>query len=219
MLIYATSKCFPRKTFVLTAKPKHTIARVRAQLLHLLYEFGREDHQFRLRFDGKELKDSLTLDDYHIMNNAVFKMIPMSKDNDSLFDLDSLPSDFTEDISENTGGVYGSTKAALLQEINILNRRQVMTATFHGFLSMHFVGVICSLVTSHWYTFSYHLLIYILSSYYAPQYSRLGGFTGNYTIPPKVYCILFAIVMTLVAAASTTLSALKWISVIVSHCT
>lgn len=66
----------------MTAKPKHTIARVRAQLMHLLYEFGREDHQFRLRFDGKELKDSLTLDDYHIMNNAVFKMIPMSKDND-----------------------------------------------------------------------------------------------------------------------------------------
>lgn len=67
---------------MVSAKPKHTLARVRAQLMHILYEFGREDHQFRLRFNGQYLKDSLTLDDYGIVDNAVLKMVPMSKMSD-----------------------------------------------------------------------------------------------------------------------------------------
>lgn len=67
---------------MLSSKPKHSLARVRAQILHILYEFGREDHQFRLRFNGQYLKDSLTLEDYDIMDNAVLKMVPMSKDSD-----------------------------------------------------------------------------------------------------------------------------------------
>ena len=67
---------------MLTAKPKHSIARVRAQIMHILYELGREDHQFRLRFNGQYLKDSLTIDDYDIMDNAVLKMVPMAKDHD-----------------------------------------------------------------------------------------------------------------------------------------
>lgn len=66
----------------MSAKNKHTIARVRAQLMHILYELGREDHQFRLRFNGEFLKDSLTLDDYDMVDNAVLKMIPMAKEHD-----------------------------------------------------------------------------------------------------------------------------------------
>ena len=67
---------------MLTTKPKHSIARVRAQKMHILYELGREDHQFRLRFNGQYLKDSLTIDDYDIKDNAVLKMVPMAKDHD-----------------------------------------------------------------------------------------------------------------------------------------
>lgn len=50
--------------------------------MHILYELGREDHQFRLRFNGEFLKDSLTLDDYSIVDNAVLKMVPMAKEHD-----------------------------------------------------------------------------------------------------------------------------------------
>lgn len=81
---------------------------------------------------------------------------------------------------------------------------------------MQFVGVMCSAVSGYWYTMFYHFLVYIISSYYAPRYSRLSGFTGNYAITPKVYCWLFAVLFTLVAGASTTLSVLKWMAIIVS---
>lgn len=50
--------------------------------MHILYELGREDHQFRLRFNGQFLKDSLTIDDYSLVDNAVLKMVPMTKEYD-----------------------------------------------------------------------------------------------------------------------------------------
>ena len=56
-----------------------TIARVRAQLLHILNELGREDHQFRLRFKGQYLRDAFTVEDYNIFENAIIKMVPLSK--------------------------------------------------------------------------------------------------------------------------------------------
>jgi hypothetical protein len=58
------------------------IARVRAHLLHALHEIGREDHQFRLRYKGQYLRDAFYLEDYDIGDNAVVKMVPMSKRND-----------------------------------------------------------------------------------------------------------------------------------------
>ena len=56
-----------------------TIARVRAHLLHILYELGHEDHQFRLRFKGQYLRDAYTIEDYAIVENAIIKMVPLSR--------------------------------------------------------------------------------------------------------------------------------------------
>ena len=56
-----------------------TIARVRAQLLHILYEIGREDHQFRIRYKGQYLRDAYTIEDYNIIDNSIIKMVPLSK--------------------------------------------------------------------------------------------------------------------------------------------
>jgi hypothetical protein len=56
-----------------------TVARVRAQLLHILYELGKEDYQFRLRFKGQYLRDAFSVEDYGIYENAILKMIPLSK--------------------------------------------------------------------------------------------------------------------------------------------
>lgn len=83
---------------------------------------------------------------------------------------------------------------------------------------MHFLGVILSAVSSYWYTAFYHLVIYLVSSNYAPNYSRLSGFTGNYAITPKVYCWIFSVLYLVICGASAALSALKWMAIVVSGC-
>ena len=59
--------------------PHETVARVRAQLLHTLYELGKESHQFRLRYKGQYLRDSFSIEDYGIIDNSLIKMIPLLK--------------------------------------------------------------------------------------------------------------------------------------------
>ncbi|PIK49983.1 hypothetical protein BSL78_13135 [Apostichopus japonicus] len=79
MLLYIESSAFVVHTFIVQCTQTETLARVRAKLLHLLYDMGRENHQFRLRFKGQFLRDSYTLDDYRIGDRCIVKMIPMSK--------------------------------------------------------------------------------------------------------------------------------------------
>ena len=50
MLLYVVSRRFPLKTFVIMCNPSDTIAKVRANLLHMLYELDRLTH-FQLRFE------------------------------------------------------------------------------------------------------------------------------------------------------------------------
>ena len=70
---------FQNRTFIVRVQPHETVARVRAQLLHILYEIGRENHQFRLRFKGQYLRDAFTVQDYGIFENAIVKMVPLSR--------------------------------------------------------------------------------------------------------------------------------------------
>ena len=42
--------------------PHETIARARAQMLHILFELGRAEHQFRFRFKGEYLRDGYTFE-------------------------------------------------------------------------------------------------------------------------------------------------------------
>ena len=62
-----------------SARPRDKIARVRAQLLHILYELGKDDHLFRLRYKGQILRDAFTLEDYEIGDNAILTMMPVGK--------------------------------------------------------------------------------------------------------------------------------------------
>ena len=73
---------FQHRTFVVRTQPHETIARVRAQLLHILYEINQDDHQFRLRYKGEYLRDAYTVGDYGLVENAIIKMVPLSKGND-----------------------------------------------------------------------------------------------------------------------------------------
>ena len=66
----------------MSVSPGDKVARIRAQLLHILYELGKDDHQFRLRYNGQVLRDAFPLSDYDITDNAVVTMIPMGKSRD-----------------------------------------------------------------------------------------------------------------------------------------
>lgn len=59
--------------------PTDKVAKVRAHLLHILYELGKEDHEFRLRYNGEVLQDALALVDYDLSDNSVITMVPMGK--------------------------------------------------------------------------------------------------------------------------------------------
>ena len=65
-------------------KPGDKVARVRAQMLHILYEIGREEHQFRLRFNGQYLRDAFYLEDYNLESNSVVHMVPLSDKKDDV---------------------------------------------------------------------------------------------------------------------------------------
>lgn len=67
------------KSFIVVVESEDKVARIRAQLIHILFEFGREDHQFRLRYNGNFLRDAFPIREYSIEDNALIKMIPMSK--------------------------------------------------------------------------------------------------------------------------------------------
>nr|KAG5698944.1 hypothetical protein BaRGS_024865 [Batillaria attramentaria] len=69
MLVYVKNRAFP--------------------LLHILYELGKDDHQFRLRYNGQVLRDAFTLTDYDITDNAVVTMVPMGKSKDALMEIHS----------------------------------------------------------------------------------------------------------------------------------
>ncbi|WAR13955.1 hypothetical protein MAR_004060 [Mya arenaria] len=91
MIIYVESKAFPYKSFVTVVQPGDKVARVRAQMLHILYEIGREQYQFRLRYNGQYMRDAFSLDEYNIEANAVIKMVPLSDDHkDALLYMHSL---------------------------------------------------------------------------------------------------------------------------------
>ena len=65
-------------------KPGDKVARIRAQMLHILYEIGREDHQFRLRYNGQYLRDAFYLEDYNLESNSVVHMVPLSDKKDDV---------------------------------------------------------------------------------------------------------------------------------------
>ena len=50
------------RTFVISCKKTDTIARLKANIYHILYEMGRGTHQFRLRFKNQYLKDVSTIE-------------------------------------------------------------------------------------------------------------------------------------------------------------
>lgn len=170
MLLYISSPAFVGRTFVISYISSDTIARLKANILHILYEMGRGSHQFRLKFKGQFLKDSSTIEEYGIADSHVVKMIPLSTKSFTSNPLISSTSTINERVTEDM------IESSLNKEVGKLKLRerlcndmQLCMWVLFGFGVVHFV-------TQHWYTAFYKCIFAVLGIYLAPKYSRLSGF-------------------------------------------
>ncbi|KAJ8319922.1 hypothetical protein KUTeg_001509 [Tegillarca granosa] len=218
MIIYVENKAFPYRTFVTLISPYDKVARIRAQLLHILHEIGREDHQFRLRYKGQFLRDAFLIEEYGITENSVVKMVPMSKKHDSVADLRSIAS--TATLNTDLGpGHRADVKAALFREIDQFCLREKLLKNFEGLLYMHFLTTCLTLLTTYWYAFSWKFFVFLFSVFFRPNFTRIGGYVGNYTHLRYVFAIACGLFNLAIMGAALYFASVSWISVVNHGCT
>ncbi|GFR79789.1 armadillo BTB arabidopsis protein [Elysia marginata] len=215
MIIYVQNKAFPHKTFVTSAKPRDKIARLRAQLLHILYELGKDDHLFRLRYKGQMLRDAFTLEDYEIGDNAILTMMPVGRSQEMLMEIRSMSSsEFSFDIH----GQPANVKNALEDEIKTFDRRESMVINFKALLNVHLLFVFLSMLTTHWYSVFWLFLCWLLGVWFVPTYSRIGGFVGNTSHLKIQFCIGVLVLSVACLAVTLYFCISGWIFVASGDC-
>ncbi|XP_072026048.1 uncharacterized protein [Amphiura filiformis] len=228
MLIYVESSAFAIHTFVLQCHQSDTLARIRAHLLHMLYEMGREDHQFRLRFKGQFLRDAYTLEDYHISEHSVLKMVPMARRQESFVDVKGNP-------QQNMGsGQNMDIKISLVMEVAQLKWRENMMADFNGSKSLNRLFVLFSGLAAFWWFLSptkphqlgsflpFGLIIYacgcgliVLYSFLkGPSYTHKAGFVGPSSLWPIRFMVIYGIMTMANWAAAVGLATWACLSVL-----
>ncbi|KAL4221840.1 hypothetical protein ACF0H5_020094 [Mactra antiquata] len=166
------------KSFITVVNPGDRVARIRAQMLHVLYEIGREQFQFRLRYNGQYLRDAFYLEDYGIEANAVVKMVTFSDHRDDLSDIKSVTSSLTMNFDPEKEKIP-SVKSALYFEVKHLNRRERIVQDMHTLMYIHSLTLILYVLTNHWYSI-FWLLAYLIPMWYMiPGFTRIGGYIGN----------------------------------------
>ncbi|XP_069105718.1 uncharacterized protein [Argopecten irradians] len=193
MIIYVESKAFPYKTFLTVVKPSDKIARIRAHLLHILYDIGREDLQFKLRYKGQYLRDAFFIEDYDIPENAVIKLLPVAKRNDTMLDIRSIASTMTMSVDTISTSGQQDVKVELFREIKEFIRREKMVRAFDGMIYLMFLTTCLSVFTNYWYAVAWTGVFLAFTVIFRPYYNRHGGFTGNYTQWRFLYCIFFVV--------------------------
>ncbi|XP_012945775.1 uncharacterized protein LOC101853990 [Aplysia californica] len=217
MIIYVKNKAFPHKTFVTTAQPGDSVARVRAQLLHTLYELGKDDHTFRLRHKGQILRDAFTFDDYQIADNSILTMVPVGKSQEVLMEIRSVASsDFNFDGYNH--GQPADVKHALEAEVHTFDRREHMVADFKALLYVHFLFTFLSMLTVHWYSVFWLFILWAVGAWFVPTYSRIGGFVGNTSHLKIHFCIGVLIASVLCFVPSMYFCVSGWIFVATEDC-
>jgi len=108
MLLFLDSPQIPGKTFTLTVDPTQTIARARAQFLHVLFNMGLGDVPPRFTFNGMFMKDKHTFEDYEL-NEAVGDGIRLK------YFLESRPPPPDEDGSADESDDEGQGQAAVAE--------------------------------------------------------------------------------------------------------
>ncbi|XP_033764370.1 uncharacterized protein LOC117345407 [Pecten maximus] len=218
MIIYVESKAFPCKTFLAVVKPSDKIARIRAHLLHILYDIGREDLQFKLRYKGQYLRDAFFIEDYEIPENAVIKMLPVAKRNDTMLDIRSIASTMTISVDAISTSGQQDVKVELFKEIKEFIRREKMIMAFDAMIYMMFLATCLTLLTHYWYAFFWTAVFFALTVFFRPYYNRCGGFTGNYTQWRFLFCIFYVVGAVGILGASLYYTSISWMSVAAHGC-
>ncbi|XP_065679699.1 uncharacterized protein LOC101238093 isoform X1 [Hydra vulgaris] len=208
MLIYVESKVFPNKTFVLLLNQFDTIARARAQMLHILYELGKSNHQFRFRFNKVYLRDAYTFEDYKILDSSVIKMVPMAKMRREILTDTNIQDDHDGNIKKIErfkDGIIDEVQQALLKEITIFNRRETLLSIFRILLWIHLLAAMLSLSTVYVYSAIWTAVIVFYGFIFCPNYTRLGGYVGTSSLSKEYFFATFGIGLILNLTASITM--------------
>nr|XP_039254677.1 uncharacterized protein LOC120331634 isoform X1 [Styela clava] len=190
MLLYIENKAYPLKTFVVLCQPSDTVARVRAQLLHSLYEIGHSNHQFRLRHKGNYMRDAYTLEEYKILNNAVIKMVPLNDISDWNKDMRFHQSNKSKMEKLN---VEDLVQVALKSEVHLLNNREKTLGVFKTILMMQIILLFLSLFTVYWYFFFAYAVVLFIAYTFCPTFTRIGGWVGKNSVRSKEFMIVFGV--------------------------
>lgn len=187
-------------------QPNDTVARVRAQLLHSLYEIGHSNHQFRLHFKGTYMRDSYTLEEYKILNNAVIGMVPLN-------DISEWNKDMRFYQRENNKGdkpldVEDLVQVALKSEINLLEIREKILGTFKIVLLMQILLAFLSIFTVYWYFFFAYALVLLLAFNYCPTFTRIGGWVGKNSVRRQEFAIVCGVITLLMMVTGLVLFSL-----------
>ncbi|XP_076451548.1 uncharacterized protein LOC143287442 [Babylonia areolata] len=217
MLIYVKNRVFPLKTFVVSVRPGDRVARVRAQLLHILYELGKDNHQFRLRYNGQIMRDAYPLSEYDVGDSAVVTMIPLGKSKDVLMEIRSVNSSVTSDQSGQ--GQLGGVKVALEKEVRTFDRREKWLSSLKAVLYVHCIAAILAILTTRWYSAIWLGVFCLLAVLFVPTYSRLGGFVGNTSHIRQIFCLSSGVVTLVCLVLALYFSAWEWISISNNSCT
>lgn len=217
MIIYVENKAFPYKSFVTVVKPGDRVARVRAQLLHILYEIGREDHQFRLRYNGQYLRDAFFLEDYNLESNAVIHMVPLSNEKDSVSDLRSLSSNMTLNFDLGREKIP-TVKSALYYEVKHMNRREWLLMNMNTLFYIHFLTVFLGVMTAYPYSAAWLLAYVCIGWYLVPGFTRIGGYIGNTFHLRYWFCGIMSLLGCGSIAASVYLATTTWMTIVNHGC-
>lgn len=173
MLLYIKNKAFPDQTFVEIVSPIDSVARVRALILHRLYEIGHSHHQFRLKYKKTFLRDSYTLEEYQILNNAVIDVIPL--DNIKEWKKNMMLHQPSKDVSQ----INNCVQEKLLLEVECLDKREWYLTLYKVVLMMQAIFVVLAFFTNYWYFSFVYFFILLTSLYFYPSFSRIGGWVGE----------------------------------------
>ncbi|XP_071478715.1 uncharacterized protein [Diadema antillarum] len=213
MLLYIESSAFIVHTFVLQCSALDTLARIRAQLLHILYVMGREDHQFRLRFKGQYLRDAYTLDDYRIADRCILKMVPMAKRQESFVDL------ATKAKNDLGAGQTEEIRTSLIKEVATLRWREALLRDFRASIYINWLFVLFAFFTTYWYSGLWTGVVALYGLLQCPSFSHKAGFVGPSSLWPKFFMAIFNVMTMLNWAASLALGVLCLLSVLNFSCT
>lgn len=182
MLLYIKNIAYKERTLVEIFNPRETIARVRAVILHRLYEIGHSHHQFRLKHNGTYLRDAYTLEEYRILNNTVIHIVPL--DEIKKWNINMMFHHSTENYKSED-----AVQPFLKEEVTFLNRREHLVELYKVLMMMQSVMVILAGFTSYWYFCFVYFLMVSAAICFCPVFSRVGGWVGKNSFRKKEYIL------------------------------